>query len=77
MTEDCEHLEFEASVHVIRRTNGPDETFRGDLAVDVAAHCIHCEQPVIFTGLQMGVDLHRPAVSVDHREARLPAQISL
>lgn len=73
---DCEHLKFEASVHVIRRTNGPDEIFKGEFAVDVAVHCVHCEQPLIFIGLPMGVDLARPSVSVDHRQARLPAEIT-
>lgn len=73
----CDHTKFEASVNIIRRTNGADETFKGDLAVDLAAHCVSCEQPVIFIGLPMGVDLDRPSVSVDHRQARLPAEITM
>ena len=73
----CDHTKFEASVNIIRRTNGADESFVGDLAVDVAAHCVQCEQPITFIGLPMGVQLDRPAVSVDHRQARLPAKITM
>lgn len=73
----CDHIEFEARVRVTRITNGPSDSFMGDLGVDVEAYCIECEQPVTFIGLPMGVDVDRPAVSVDHRSARLPARIRL
>ena len=71
----CDHTEFEASVRVTRIENGPSDSFMGDLGVDISAHCIRCEQPVTFIGLPMGVDIDRAAVSVDHRQARLPARI--
>ena len=71
----CEHMEFEASVKVARLLQGPDKTFIGNLAVDVTAYCIRCEQPVLFEGLFVGVDLKKPMVSADLREARLPAYV--
>lgn len=70
----CDHTEFRASVKVSRFTR--EEQTALDLGVDVAVHCMDCEEPVHFLGMPGGVDFKHPTMSVDRREARLPAIIS-
>lgn len=69
----CDHMEFEASVQVTRiLRNGK---FEGRLGLDVSAHCMECEAPVHFLGMQNGINPEWPTTSVDEREARLPGMI--
>jgi hypothetical protein len=71
--EPCEHLSFEASVHVLRVTNASGRI--DHFAADVMVLCTQCEARLRFRGLPMGVSPGYPTMSADGSEARLPADV--
>ncbi len=44
--------------------------------VEITGHCTKCAAAVEFIGMECGVNMNGPAVSPDHREARLAAIIT-
>ena len=73
---NCDHTKFEASVDVVRVTENKGRNFTGRLFLNIAAHCVVCEQPVNFPNLLAGSEPERATRSWDGREARIPASIT-
>lgn len=65
MSEACKHMNFYASVKVIRMEDS------GQFMADVSIQCEDCKIPMQFLGLEPGLNLHGATVSIDGLEARL------
>ncbi len=76
----CKHVKFEAYVATGRivaehELAMPDAVKPSYLVIDVRVRCAGCDQPVLFTGMTMGVAAVGPMVSVSQEEARLTGRI--
>jgi len=61
----CDHKEFNALVNVMRLED------TGQFMAEITIECRGCGIPMQFIGLEPGLDMGGPTVSVDGLEARL------
>lgn len=67
----CEHIEFMASVDVVRLADHEGGPITG-YSAEIEVRCAVCEEAFEFIGVPIGWLPSEPAVSVDGREARMP-----
>ena len=67
-TWQCDHIDFESNVRVIRLEDPDLMEFRLELSV----RCKDCGMNFAFMGMPTGYMRGRPTVSVDRREIRCP-----
>lgn len=69
--KDCLHENFNANVDVNRMPKtegGPIENYSADVTIS----CAECGQKFEFIGAPAGISFHRPMVSADFTELRIP-----
>lgn len=66
MSETCKHFNFAAKVIVARLED------TGKFMADVTVKCADCDKPFLFVGLEPGLNMRGPTVSIDGTEARFP-----
>lgn len=67
---NCEHMKFGATVNVTRLTSTEDGLVTGYMA-EVRIHCVVCNKPFQFLGLEPGCDTQGARVTLDGLEANL------
>jgi hypothetical protein len=67
----CEHLNFDATVAVIRRAATDDGPVEGYMA-DITVGCRDCGEPFRWIGAPAGLLPTQPCVSVDETELHAP-----
>jgi hypothetical protein len=70
----CEHGQFEAAV-VFSRIIGHDGALDG-VHMEVRARCSQCLHPLIWDVADTGIDRHRPTVSPNGQELRVPCWVT-
>lgn len=76
-TLNCPHEDFKMQANVSRLLDDHTRVFTGRLYVEVTGECLACGAHISFQGMPGGLDPSQPSISVDGREARLPATILL
>lgn len=69
--DKCPHEEFSAVVNVARVTKGEDGPVGGFMA-DIRIHCVQCDAPFEFIGVEPGMLWSKPMCSPDAQELRAP-----
>lgn len=69
---ECKHENFQSHVMVNRLTD--DDGNITNFHADVKIICAECCMPFVFKGMAIGLSPHKPMMSLDGEEARLPIE---